>query len=338
MVDISLVIRTYNEARWLPELLEAVANQDLGEFTAETVIVDSGSTDGTLDIARRYGCRIVGIAKDQFTFGRSLNYGCDAAAGRWLVFISGHCIPVGRNWLVPLVRPLADGICSYTYGRQQGRPGYTKYSEEQLFHKYFPAASVIPQAGFFCNNANAAMSKAAWQLHHFDEDLTGLEDMALAKKLYDAGHGIGYVAEASVHHLHEEGWRQVKRRYEREAIALKNIMPEVHVSFWDFLRYLVAGIFYDLSAATMDRLLLREFANICKFRLMQFYGSYRGNHEHRALSRKMKEQYFYPDKKSSVHGSAVGSHGDRIGIQECGVAAHESAQRTGFGQKLPASG
>lgn len=338
MVDISIVIRTYNEARWLPELLEAIGRQDLREFTGETVIVDSGSTDDTLKIARKFGCRIVGIEKERFTFGRSLNYGCDAAAGNWLVFISGHCIPTDADWLYNLVLPLAEGSCSYTYGRQEGRPRITKYSEEQLFKKYFPEMSAVPQDGFFCNNANAALSKAAWQIHPFDEELTGLEDMALAKKIYEAGHGIGYVADSSVYHIHEEGWRQVKRRYEREAIALKSIMPEVHVSFTDFVRYLAAGIFFDWSAALVDRKLSREWLNICKFRLMQFYGTYRGNHEHRHLSRRMKEQYFYPNKKKSFNKPRVQGNGDRVDVQERGSAADESSQRQGVRKELSPSG
>src|SRR3546814_11050717 len=96
-----------------------------------------------------------------------------------------------------------------------------------MFLKYFPAQSCIPQQGFFCNNANAAIIKVAWAQHRFDEDVTGLEDMVLAKQLWLAGEKIGYVADAVVEHIHEERWAQVKRRYEREAIALQGIMPEV---------------------------------------------------------------------------------------------------------------
>lgn len=338
MVDISIVIRTYNESRWLPELLDAIRQQDLRHFTSETVIVDSGSTDGTLKIAREFGCRIVGIEKERFTFGRSLNYGCEAANGSWLVFISGHCIPTNKDWLHNLVLPLEQRHCDYTYGRQEGRADITKFSEEQLFRKYFPEISAVPQDGFFCNNANAALTKAAWLEHPFDEELTGLEDMALAKKIYEAGHAIGYVAEASVYHIHEEGWRQVKRRYEREAIALKSIMPEVHVSLTDFLRYLAAGIFFDWSAALVDRQLSRQWLNICKFRLMQFYGTYRGNHEHRNLSRRMKEQYFYPNKKKSFNKPRIKNDGDRVGVQKRSSSADESSQRKSVGEKFSSTG
>ncbi len=293
-MDISIVIRTLNEAKWLPELLDAIARQDLGGLTCETILVDSGSTDGTLEIARRNGCRIVTIEKSHFTFGRSLNVGCQAARGRILAFVSGHCVPVGTDWLSNLCSPLDEGICVYSYGRQIAREGYSKFSEKQLFMKYFPAFSALPQQGFFCNNANSAILASSWRRFRFDEEVTGLEDMVLGKLLVEQGDKIGYVADAVVEHIHEESWRQVRRRYEREAIALQGIMPEVHVSWADFLRYTIAGILLDASAALQERRLARTLGEIVLFRTMQFWGTYRGNNDHRKLSRQAKEKYFYP--------------------------------------------
>lgn len=293
-VDISIVIRTLNEAEWLPSLLDAIERQDLKGMTAETVVVDSGSTDGTWEIASGRGCRMVKIAKSDFTFGRSLNYGCAASQGKWLVMISGHCVPVGTNWLHDLVAPLADGSCSYTYGRQVGLAAVTKFSETQLFLKYFPARSAVPQEGFFCNNANSALSRAVWAEHPFDEELTGLEDMELAKRIYLKGHKIGYVAEAAVEHIHDETWRKIERRYEREALALRTIMPEVTLGRRDCIRYICAGVWHDVVAALRQGRLLRELVGIVLFRTMQYVGTYKGNHLHRELSRASKEQYFYP--------------------------------------------
>jgi rhamnosyltransferase len=293
-MDASVVIRTYNESKWLERALEACGEQDQGKFSHEVIIVDSGSNDGTLQIAEKFGCRITHIKKSEFTFGRSLNIGCEFAQGRFLVFISGHCIPVGPQWLANLVRPLHDGKCVLTYGRQLGRKDITKFSEEQLFRKYFPEHSAIPQDGFFCNNANSAVLKDIWGHYRFDETVTGLEDMVLGKRLIADGRKIGYVAEAPVMHIHEESWSQVKTRYEREAVALQGIMPEVHVRLRDFLRYTFASILYDWSEALNQRVFWREAGNICMFRLMQYWGSYRGNNDHRKLSQARKDRYFYP--------------------------------------------
>lgn len=291
-MDASIVIRTYNEARWLPDLLAAIKRQHF-EGSFEVVVVDSGSTDETLEIAEQHQCRIVHIRKTEFTFGRSLNVGCDAAHGKALVFVSGHCIPISDSWLTNLVRPLFENDIDYTYGRQQGHTA-TKYSEHHIFRKYYPDQGAIPQEGIFCNNANAALLKEAWTTHHFDETLTGLEDMDLAKRLAAHGGRIGYVADAPVLHIHEESWSRVRNRYEREAIALKAIMPDVHVSFLDFVRYFFAGVLFDASQALQDRLLAKHFGEIILFRLMQYWGTYQGNNQHRRLSAARKEAYFYP--------------------------------------------
>src|SRR5690606_11294535 len=106
---ISVVIRTLNEARYLGDLLAGIASQKLGSFDVETVIVDSGSTDRTLEIADGHGARISHIRREDFSFGRSLNQGCEAAQGDILVFVSGHCVPVDAHWLRNLCEPIADG-------------------------------------------------------------------------------------------------------------------------------------------------------------------------------------------------------------------------------------
>ena len=292
MATVSIIIRTYNEERHLDELLRMIARQQTEGLEREVLVVDSGSTDRTQEIAQSHACRIIHIDKSEFSFGRSLNIGCAAAQGDYLVFISGHCVPYDRWWLQQLVAPLHDGV-AYVYGRQLGGNG-SKFSECQLFRKYFSESSKIPQEGFFCNNANAALARPAWGKYKFDEELTGLEDMALAKRLIEDGARLGYVADAAVYHYHEEGWEQIRRRYEREAIALQGIMPEVHVTVLDFYRYFLSAVLLDSVAVLQEGKFWKRFPEIVMFRLMQFWGSYRGNHEHRKLSRERKEQYFYP--------------------------------------------
>ena len=288
----SIVIRTYNEQLHLPALLQSIRSQK-ASFPYETVLVDSGSTDRTLEIAEEFGCRIVRIAKEEFSFGRSLNVGCRVAQGECLVFVSGHCIPAGEGWLARLIDPLGRESIVYTYGRQLGND-LSRFSERRIFAKYFPTDSRIPQDGFFCNNANAALLRQVWVGHPFDEDVTGLEDMHLSRQLVSKGMRIGYVADASVFHLHDESWAQVCRRFEREAIALQHIMPEVHVSFTDFLRYFCSAVLLDCGAAMQQKLFRRTAREIILYRLMQFWGAYRGNHIHRRLSRARKEMYYYP--------------------------------------------
>ena len=289
---ISIVIRTLNEAKYLPDLLESVFAQEIGNATVEVIVVDSGSTDGTQEIAERFGCKMLTLRKDQFSFGRSLNIGCEAARGQVLVFISGHCIPVGKHWLKNLVAPIEEGQVSYSYGRQTGGPN-TFLSEEAVFSKGFPVNSQVPQDGFFCNNANAALDRMVWEKHKFDETLTGLEDMALAKKVLEDDGRVGYVADAHVIHNHEETWPQVRRRYEREAIALQQIMPQIHINLADLARFIIGGVVSDMNFArsTRRRFKLHE---VVSYRWNQYVGSWKGNRDHRILTHIEKEKYFYP--------------------------------------------
>ena len=294
--DISIVYRALNEDRWFEESLRALAAQSTPGMSVETVLVDSGSTDGTLDIAARHDVRVTHIKKADFSFGRSLNQGCDFARGRYLVFISAHCIPATDDWLARLVAPLLDWEetrIAYTYGKQIGHD-VSKFSEKQLFAKYFPDVSKTPQEGFFVNNANSAVVRDVWERYRFDEEVTGLEDMVLGKAMLADGFRIAYVADAPVIHVHEENFRQTQNRYYREALTLREIMPEVQMSFGDFVRYTVAGVANDVSVALADKELAKQFLSILRFRYAQYRGSYRGQRENRKLSRAQKEAYYYP--------------------------------------------
>jgi glycosyltransferase involved in cell wall biosynthesis len=290
----SVIIRTLNEDRYLNELLTGIREQRTQGLNCEIVIVDSGSTDGTLDIAEKHGCTIVHIKREEFSFGRSLNIGCHAAKGEVLVITSGHCVPAHPDWLHNLCQPLLNSTAQYSYGKQLGGPN-SYFSECRVFEKYFPNVSKLPQEGFYCNNANSALLKTTWQRHRFNEELTGLEDMALAQKMLKEGGKIAYVANAPVYHYHSENWSQVRRRFEREAIALQQIMPNVHVGWFDTIRYTLSSIWVDIKKATESKQLFKNLTPIIRYRYYQYTGSYRGNKKHRKLSQTEKDQYFYPN-------------------------------------------
>lgn len=294
----SIVIRTLNEAAYLDDLLTMIARQQTDGLDHEVVVIDSGSTDGTVEIAQRHGARITTLTKSEFSFGRSLNRGCAFGSGDVLVFISGHCIPVDPHWLQRLCQPILDGAVVYSYGRQVGDDD-SNFSERRIFAKYFPDTGAIPQDGFFCNNANAALSRAVWEAHAFDEDLTGLEDMGLAKEIVSMGGKIGYVAEAAVFHHHNETWAQVRRRFEREALALQTIMPEVHLSLSDVANYVASSVWLDWKSAARYGKWRSDAWSILRYRVAQYVGSYAGNNDHRRVSRDQKNRFFYPSVPES---------------------------------------
>lgn len=290
--DVSIIIRTLNEERYLPELLSGIQRQQ-SLFSHEIVLIDSGSTDNTLAIAEQNGCRILHIKREEFSFGRSLNHACEVARGAYFVLISGHCIPCDQHWLQNLTEPLAQGAVQYSYGRQIGGP-QTCWSECRIFAKYFPEQSSIPQQGYYCNNANSAITAETWVQYRFNEELTGLEDMDLAKRLVADNGRVGYTADASVYHIHHETWQQVQKRFEREALALRQICPEVLLRRRDVMRYFSRGVLGDLASGLPTQLTPKIFQEIIRYRYHQYIGSYLGNHLHQRMSSELRDSYFYP--------------------------------------------
>jgi len=156
-MKVSIIIRAHNEEAHIRRLLTGIAAQGLKPY--EVILVDSGSTDRTADIAWSLGAAVVTINKKEFTFGRALNRGCAAASGDILVFPSAHVYPVYDNWLETLVEPFKDQRVVLSYGRQIGNE-ITKFSEHQIFARWFPNKSVCPQKSYFCNNANCAVRRS----------------------------------------------------------------------------------------------------------------------------------------------------------------------------------
>ena len=208
-MSISIVIRAFNEEQHIGRLLYGISQQNFSN--PEVILVDSGSTDRTLEIANQYPVKIVHIKPEHFTFGRSLNLGVSAASGEFVVLISAHCFPVYPDWLDLLTKPFENNKVALCYGKQRG--GNTNhYSEHQFFRKFFPDNSVFEQAHPYSHNANAAIRRELWQMHPYDESLTGLEDLAWSSWAMDSGHEIAYVAEAEVIHLHHETMPTIEAR------------------------------------------------------------------------------------------------------------------------------
>lgn len=295
-IEISLIIRTFNEEKYLPILLKKIQSQSVFGKT-EIIIVDSGSTDSTLSIAEKYQAKIVKIPKSIFTFGKSLNLGCSIAKGNFLVIVSAHCIPTNNYWIENLIIPLRKGQCVYSYGRQIGCKK-TFFSESEIFRKYYPNKSNFPQKGYFCNNANSAILKSTWQNNKFDENLTGLEDLDLAKKLCILGGKIGYVSEACVHHCHKETWQQISRRFERESYALLKICPEITLNKRNLIFFTFSAIYLDYKKAFGMNLLFKDnnLKDIFLYRCYQFWGSFKGNKITKRLNQEMSNRYFFPNK------------------------------------------
>lgn len=217
--EISIVIRTFNEEKYLPDLLEALRLQTQQDF--ETIIVDSGSWDRTREIAAQKADKLLPIESHDFTFGHSLNIGIEVACGQYIAIASAHTLPVDEHWVSKLIAPLRDQKTAMVYGRQVGGSS-SKFGEIQDMRRTFgPQRKVLRPPRFFANNANSAIRKDLWRERQFNENLLGLEDIEWAKYWMEKDYRVVYEPEASLYHIHEENWRQIRRRYFREAAAAR---------------------------------------------------------------------------------------------------------------------
>jgi rhamnosyltransferase len=287
----SVVIRAYNEEKHIGRLLTGIVQQSLSEV--EIILVDSGSTDATVAIASRYPVKVVHIKPEEFTFGRSLNFGIQQAQNELVVIASAHVYPVYPDWLQRLLAPFEDPPVALTYGKQRGNSS-TKFSEHQVFARWFPEQPQPRQAHPFCNNANAAIRRSLWLEHPYDETLPGLEDLAWARLAMERGHAIAYVPEAEIIHVHNETPRGVYNRYRRERMAFQRIFPQEHFRFWDFVRLFTSNTASDLYHAARQKVLAQSFSSIFWFRFMQFWGTYQGSRRSGPLTWQLRQTFYYP--------------------------------------------
>jgi glycosyltransferase involved in cell wall biosynthesis len=288
----SFVIRAYNEEKHIRKLLEGILAQTVKEV--EIILVDSGSTDQTVEIAGEYPVNVVRIDPEDFSFGYSLNRGIDACTNELVVIASAHVYPVYPDWLETLLKPFADPKVALTYGKQRGNET-SKFSEHQLFRQWFPDGKPAPQDHPFCNNANSAIRKSFWQKTPYDEFLPGLEDLDWAFRVMKQGYEIQYVPDAEIIHVHQETPTGIYRRYLREGMAFKRIFPNEHFKLWDFLRLSVSNIFTDWQAAGNEKKLAGHWKDIVWFRVMQFWGTYQGYIRSGPLTRQLKQRFYYPN-------------------------------------------
>lgn len=210
MVDASIVIRSKNEARFIGEVLEGLFGQEFGG-SFEVIILDSGSRDGTLEIARKFPVAVYSMSPEEFTFGRALNRGAQIAKGDYVVYLSAHCTPVHRDWFTQLTRPLLeDPQVVATFGRQEPRMGLNPFEEMELEWTFPSDYSRNPTVIFSCSNC--AIRRETLLRFPFDEASPGAEDY-IWRKLLPSEYAVVYVPSASVYHSHPLSLRYWASRF-----------------------------------------------------------------------------------------------------------------------------
>ncbi len=240
-INVSILIRTKNEEEHLGKVLDALVSQSYKSF--EIIIVDSGSTDRTLEIARRYPVKIYEIKPEDFTFGYSLNYGFQMAKGKYVVCLSAHALPLSRDWLEILISNFSDDKVAAVMCKVLPWPDCNPFDKRGLLKKYNVSKQPITgNPPFFFSNANSAIRKSIWGKIKFNEKLPAVEDQDWIQKVRKQNYIIIYEPSVQVYHSHNETLKQIFRRYYREPYALKLLKLK---------EYSLAEIFFDLVAGTV---------------------------------------------------------------------------------------
>lgn len=205
---ISIIIRTFNEEKWISMCLRAIASQEI-DIPIEIILVDSESSDKTVSRAKQfskdYGLDLktffYKVSKKGYLPGEALNYGWKNSKGEFIVFLSAHCVPANNSWLSELVSPLLAKKTFVSYGRQIPAPFSSLIDKRDLINQ-FSIESRIQKKDFFFHNANSCISRNLLKKFEFDEDITNVEDRVWSKKIIDNGYNIYYQANSIVFHYH----------------------------------------------------------------------------------------------------------------------------------------
>ncbi|MDG2071444.1 MAG: glycosyltransferase, partial [Pseudomonadales bacterium] len=105
--DVSIVIPTFNAGDEFYWLLRKLRQQE-GFGDLQIIVVDSGSTDDTVDLARDAGCVVIEIPQEDFSHSYSRNLGADSAKSEYLLFIVQDAYPIGDRWLYGMLSYVRD--------------------------------------------------------------------------------------------------------------------------------------------------------------------------------------------------------------------------------------
>ena len=230
MLECSISILTKNEEANIGACLEAVFSQKgVGEF--EVILVDSGSTDATLQIARGYPIRIEQIPAHAFHHARTRNFATSLGKAPIVVNLSGDAIPASDTWLHYLLANFSDGGVGAVYGRQLPKPGSTMercdtfdrvYGEQRIVKD--PAhRNGLGYRFYHFSDANNAIRRSVWEANPYPEGLKMYEDLAIAKRILDARWKIIYEPQAPVFHCHDYNAKQLFKRYFDIGYAFKEL-------------------------------------------------------------------------------------------------------------------
>lgn len=231
VTSVTVAVPVLNGGQRFKELLAAVAGQrNAHGVETEILIVDSGSTDGSVEAARAAGARVIEIDKSQFQHGRTRNLLVEEARGDVVALLTDDAIPATDGWLDGIVDgfQMADDV-ALVFGPQRARPEHPHYVRREsrdhflaLDEQGAPSIQRMPadRAEYerdtgryaFFSDANGAVAKWAWRDHHYRE-VPYAEDQLIGREMIEAGFAKVYHPGAEVIHSHDYGAIGSFKRY-----------------------------------------------------------------------------------------------------------------------------
>jgi rhamnosyltransferase len=216
---ISVLLLLKNAEPYLEDLLGVLSAQR-HPFDLRLVAVDSGSTDGTLDILARHPVRVIQIPPEAFNHGETRNLAARQADpdSKYLVYLSQDALPVDENWLVYLIQPMeVDPAVAGTFSRHIPRPDASPSLVRQLTTMWQTGGSqrLVKQMPsdpaeyerdkffyIYFSNTSSAIRREVWEQIPFRK-LDFAEDADWADRVLRAGYRLVFEPSSVVLHSHD---------------------------------------------------------------------------------------------------------------------------------------
>lgn len=217
---ISVVIRVKNEAPALRDNLRLLSRQTVDRDRVEIVVVDSGSTDGGVDVAREAADRLIQIPARGFNYGTALNIGTRATSAAIVLSVSAHVLPPDAGWLERMLSPFGDPTVACAVGQSMW-PDRSQMTEP--FAEDLEFARRHPEWGY--SNAGGAFRSDLWRRRPFRADMPSSEDKDWAWYWMERGYRVWVDPGTAYHHDHRDdspltAYTRARREWEGNAMSL----------------------------------------------------------------------------------------------------------------------
>lgn len=260
---VSVVIPVRNGGGLLADVLEALQAQRL-DREIELLVADSGSTDGSRELARRRDAEVVDIPAGEFSHGGTRNLLVRRASGSHVALLTQDAVPADERWLARLLEGFgAAADVGLVYGRYRPRVGASVMVRRELdnwFDSLVPVVRGVPDPGeaaasrrLFFTDANGCIARAAWEQVPFEE-VAYAEDQGLARNMLAAGYAKVYVPDAAVIHSHDYGPLDQLRRSFDEWRGLRDVgVVTASASPWTMALGVQRAVRDDVALAQAER-------------------------------------------------------------------------------------